>query len=71
MNATWISRTINSIYQLYLREEIMKKTRKKLRLHRDTVRALAQPDLENAEGGVPPPTYLTRCLTQCPVTACL
>jgi hypothetical protein len=48
----------------------MKKTRKKLRLHRDTVRALAQPDLENAEGGVPPPTYLTRCLTQCPVTAC-
>lgn len=45
----------------------MKKTGKKLRLHRDTVRALAQPELENAEGGVPPPTYtcVSRCLTQC------
>ena len=45
----------------------MKRTNKKLRLNRDTIRALSQPDLQNVEGAVPPPTYtcISRCLTQC------
>ena len=45
----------------------MKRKPTKLVLNRETLRALAQGEMENAEGGVPPPTYtcVSRCLTQC------